>query len=205
MARKVRKILYEVTYHTTSRCIEAKPLMKSDQMKQLMEFVLNIALEKYNFELINYAIMDNHFHFFIRTLKNGDSISRIMQFIKSQYARRYNKIHNRTGPFWNERYTDRIIKENGMNVFNFFWILNYISYNPVKSRYLNDPYTYRFSSAKCYIDENYKPAVKITLHKYFMNLGTSFKDRAYEFLKFENIYRDILIAKLNKALLINNY
>lgn len=71
MSRKLRQCLYEVTYHTYSRCIELKPLMKHIIMKELMLSVLRMALEKYHFELISYTLMDNHFHFYIRTQRGG--------------------------------------------------------------------------------------------------------------------------------------
>ena len=45
-------------------------MMKLDYMKDLMLEVINMALERYNFELISYVIMDNHFHFFITLQRN---------------------------------------------------------------------------------------------------------------------------------------
>ena len=120
MSRNGRIRLPGVTYHVMSRCIEKKPLMKHKYLKDLMLSVLNQALEKYVFELSAFTIMDNHFHFLIRTVVGGEDISRIMQFIKSQYARKYNKIMNRTGPYWNERFSDKIIEyaEDPLSAFN---------------------------------------------------------------------------------------
>ena len=66
--------------------------MKPKIMKNLMIIVLNQALQKYSFQLIAYTIMDNHFHFYIKTTQDGETISRIMQYIKSQYARRFNHM-----------------------------------------------------------------------------------------------------------------
>lgn len=195
MPRKLRTILQEVTYHTTSRCIETRPLMNSDNMKQMMIEVLNLALEKYNFELINYAIMDNHFHFYIRTVKKGENISRIMQFIKSQYARRYNRIMERTGPFWNERFSDTIIMEDEDSKSDFFYILNYISYNPVKSGQVKRPSDYKFSGARCFYDEHYRPPVKITFHTFFLKLGKTFQERFQKFKEYEEIYRMHLFSQ----------
>jgi putative transposase len=189
MSRKPRICLENATYHTMSRCIEKRPLMRPDKVKDLMIFVLKNALEKYDFDLIEYVIMDNHFHFYIKTVKNGQNISRIMQYIKSQFARRYNRIMNRTGPFWNERFSDTIIELSRDPRTVFFIILEYIGFNPVRSSYVKDPREYPYSSYKCYVDENYKSPVKITLHQYFLQLGNTFEERVKKLQEYEEIYR----------------
>ena len=135
--------------------------------------VLNLAIEQYSFELAGFTIMDNHFHFFIKTVENGETISRIMQYIKSQFAQRYNRLMNRTGPFWNERFGDTIIEFAKEPVFTFFWIIWYLGYNPVRSQYVHDPRDYHYSSINCYLNENFSSPVKITLHEYFIQLGSS--------------------------------
>jgi REP-associated tyrosine transposase len=189
MARKLRIYLEDATYHTVSRCIEKKALMHHNKVKDLMIYVLNITLEKYDFDLIEYVIMDNHFHFCIKIKRNGENISRIMQFIKSQFARRYNRMMNRTGPFWNERFSDTIIELNRDPRTLFFLIFEYIGFNPVRCCYVNDPREYKYSSYRCYIDENYNSPVKITLHEYFLELGNTFKERVMKFLEYEESYR----------------
>ena len=189
MPRKQRICIPEHTYHATSRCIEKRHLMHSDEMKELMLSVLEMALEKYHFELINYTLMGNHFHFLIRTLNGGESISRIMQFIKSQFARRYNRIMDRTGPFWNERFSDTIIELAPKPVALFFMILLYMAFNPVKSGIVADPRNYRFGGIHCYLDKEYIPPVTITLHEYFLNLGATFEERIKKFLEIEANYR----------------
>jgi len=189
MSRNCRTCLPGITYHTMSRCIETKPLMRQKTMKYLMINIIQQAMEKYTFQLIAYTIMDNHYHFFIRTVQGGETISRIMQFIKSQFARRFNQITGRTGPFWNERFKDTMIEFSSDPVKLFFFILFYILYNPVRSKVVKDPRLYAFGSINAYLDENYKSPVKITLHPYFISLGKTFKERVGKFLEMEEMYR----------------
>lgn len=189
MPRKLRICMPNYTYHTTSRCIEKKPLMQSVKMKELMLEVLNLAKRKYNFQLTAYTLMNNHFHFYIKTIEGGENISRIMQFVKSQYARRYNKMMNRTGPFWNERFHDTIVEKSPNPIDTFLNILVYIGFNPVRSNYVKDPREYNYGSYRCYVDENYIPPVGITLHEYFLNLGSTFKDCSKKLLEYEDRYR----------------
>lgn len=189
MPRPTRIHMPEATHHARSRCIEKKPLMRSKKMKDLMIDVLNLTLDKYEFELIGYTIMDNHFHFYIRIVPGGENISVIMQFIKSQFARRYNRLMNRTGPFWNERFKDTITELTNNPKITFFNTLIYLGYNPVRSGYVKDPRQYVYSSINSYLDENYISPVKITLHNFFLELGNTFKECANQLLVFEDMYR----------------
>ena len=185
--KRIRKP--NLTYHIYSRCADLKNLMELNEMKDLMIKVMGMAEKKYMFELINLAILDNHFHFIIRTVEDGVDISRLMQFIKSQYARRYNKKMNRKGPFWNERFGDTIIEMTENPEYTFHWINNYISYNSVRKNYVNDPRDYEYCFIKFYLDEKYESPLKLTHHEYFLKLGKTFKERVLRFLEFEEMYR----------------
>jgi putative transposase len=195
MSNPKRKCGPNLTYHTCSRCIDKSNMMKPDKMKDLMIKVMNMALEKYKFEFLSYVIMNNHFHFYIRTLEEGPSISRIMQFIKSQYAIRYNKMMNRTGPFWNERFGDTIIEESDDPEITFNYINCYIINNPVRANYVSDARDYKYGCIHFYLNEYYEPPVKLSFHKYYLNLGSTFKERLKKFLDYENMFRKRIIPE----------
>ena len=161
MSDRKRKCEPNLTYHTYSRCINKMKMMKFNKMKDLMIKVLNMALEKYDFELILYEVMDNHIHLLIRTKEGGASISRIMQFVKSQYARRYNWMMKRTGPFWNERFCDIIIEDQDDPENAFYNISSYILNNSVKAKYVTNAKNYKYSCINFFIDECYIHPVKL--------------------------------------------
>lgn len=187
MARK--KILYapNLSYHVVSRCIELRNMLRPDEMKEMLEDALRRTLKKYSFELSHYVIMETHFHFYIRTVDGGAPIHRIMQYVKSRFAEAYNRKMNRTGPFWNERYSCATITETVRNpLFHCINTINYIGMNPVKGGLVNDPRHYRFSSYRAYVDPDYVPRVPLTLHPYFMMLGNSPEQRVKHFLWFKN-------------------
>ncbi|HQO40207.1 MAG TPA: transposase [Spirochaetota bacterium] len=178
-----------LTYHLVSRCIECRNVMREASIKELLMKVLCMAQEKYSFEIVHYTIMDTHFHFIFRSVDGGETVSRIMQFIKSQLARRYNKKMNRTGPFWNERFSDFIVELSENPVFYFLWLMWYIAYNSVRSGHVRDPRNYAYSAINAYLDRDYVSPVKITLHSYFLKLGETFEERVRHFLYFEELYR----------------
>ncbi len=189
MPRPVRIIEPNLTYHVYTRCIECKNMIRSGSLKELMITVLMKTQKKYTFELIAYEIMDNHFHLIIRTVPGGESISRVVQYIKARFAELFNRSMNRTGPFWNERFKDQIIEHAEKPVHYLLWLLWYLAFNPVRKNMVRNPRQSLYGSINSYLEESHPGRVRITLHRYFMDLGTSFRERVQRFLLYEEAYR----------------
>jgi putative transposase len=66
----------------------------------------------HNFRLANFCIMPTHFHLLIILGPRSD-LSRIMQWIKNQSAKRWNFVHGFTGHLWGNRFFGRIIRIPG--------------------------------------------------------------------------------------------
>ncbi len=189
MARPLRICLPNLTYHVFSRCIEQQPKMKPDLYKELMLEVVGKAMDKYRFELISYQIMDNHFHFVIKTVEEGACISRIMQYIKARFAESYNKRLNRVGAFWSERFKDQIVEYTDNPSVYLLWLLWYLAFNPVRKGMVRDPREYKYGSINAYINGSYFDRIKITQHQGFLSLGSTIDERVRRFLLYEEAYR----------------
>ncbi len=163
-------------------------MIKDNSSKDLLLKVIEETRKKYHFELSGFEILDNHFHFIIKTLPDGESISKIMQRIKSVFTKRYNKIHKRTGPLWNERFGSKIVEEVKDAAKYIIYLLWYIAYNPYRKYLVSNPREYQYSSINYYLDENFLPKANITRHNAFMNLGKTFSERVNAFLEFEQYY-----------------
>lgn len=188
MARSKRVCMPLLTYHAYSRCIEWKDLMREDHVKNVFMDTMKKAQDKYSFELTAYVIMENHFHIVIRTVKGGETISRIMQYIKARFAERFNRINCRTGPFWNERFKDVIVEHQASPLTYLLWLLWYIAWNPVRKGIARDPREYEFSSINNYLNKSLNGPLRITLHEYFLLIGDSFRDRLKNFVQYEEIF-----------------
>ncbi len=189
MSNQPRNCTPGLTYHTMSRCIELKSLMKEDAIKDMAMNAIQRTQEKYKFKFIAYKLMDTHFHFVIQTVEGGETISRIMQYIKARIAETYNKLMDRTGPFWNERFTDVIVDEQENPAEYLRWLLWYLGFNAVKAGKCSDPRDYKYSSINHYLVENIESEVKIVRHRYFEDLGATFAERVQKFLYYEEAYR----------------
>jgi putative transposase len=70
--------------------------------------------------------MDNHIHLLIKP-ERGQSLSKIMQWLKGNFARYWNKVHNKQrGHLWGERFFSKIIDDARQ----FFQVFDYIDNNP---------------------------------------------------------------------------
>ena len=195
MPRPLRSIRQNVTYHVVSRCIECRTLMGEEHFRELFLEVVALAKEKYTFELNQYEIMDNHFHLIIHTLPGEASIDRIMQYIKSRFAEKYNRQNERIGPFWNERYSCKIIQDSKKPVRYLLWLLWYLAYNPVRKEFVDDPRDYRYGGINAYLGNAHRLPLGVTLHKYFRELGDTFTDCVKVLLEYEKQYFEKLKEK----------
>jgi len=163
--------------------------MIDDYFKDILINIIEKTQKTYNFELIHYAILDNHFHFIIRTVEDGTTISRIMQYIKARFAETYNRNMDRKGTFWSERFKDVIVEEQEFPDYYLLWLLWYIGFNPVKKGCASSPEKYKYCSIRHYLEEHMVSTLKITLHQIYINLGNSFDERVKRFREWENLFR----------------
>jgi REP element-mobilizing transposase RayT len=126
--RKRRVLKEGALYHVISRANRKEMILKPNEIKELFLQTVARAKKKYSFVLENFCIMENHFHFLIRPGK-GESLSRIMHWIKFVFAIKYNQKMGLTGHVWGDRFFSRIV--NGFRQFLAAFI--YIDLNPVVS------------------------------------------------------------------------
>ncbi|NQT61082.1 MAG: transposase [Bacteroidetes bacterium] len=86
-----RKLAKDAIYHVTARANLQEYILKSKKIKDLFMTVIEMANMKFNFELINFSVMDNHVHLLIKPIGNPKNLSKIMQWILSVFAIRFNK------------------------------------------------------------------------------------------------------------------
>jgi putative transposase len=70
--------------------------LQSPQIKTMFLTFVKKAKQKYPFQFFDFCIMDNHIHLVIRP-EWGQSLSKIMQWIKGNFARYWNKVHGKQG------------------------------------------------------------------------------------------------------------
>jgi REP element-mobilizing transposase RayT len=107
-----------------------------------MLITLQDAKEKFGFRLANFCVMPTHVHLLISP-KEGTSLSRIMQWIKTNSAKRWNNIHGSKNHLWGERYFAKAIR----NEQEYGFAMNYIDKNPVVAGLAQEPTAWKASGA----------------------------------------------------------
>lgn len=144
MSRK-HTVKYEgAVYHIYQRGNNKEFIFENDNIKS---FILNYLKEynkKFDYELLAYVIMDNHYHLLIKT--NKVDISTIMFYINNLLGKYVNVQLDRTGHAFDSRYRCKLVETDA----NLIWLLRYIHRNPVKAHICKDINEYRWSSHNFY-------------------------------------------------------
>jgi putative transposase len=121
------------TYFITYKTFHALNFFESDRNKEILKQQLYKSSEKYNFEMIAYAILSNHYHLLIQ-MNDSSQMNQAIQLINggSSYLiekPKYSKhVWERTN-----KYSSAIYDEKGK-----YQVLGYITGNPLKHGIIKD-------------------------------------------------------------------
>ncbi len=96
--------------------------------------------------LLAYCIMPDHYHLLLN-VKDESLISKYISNVQNSYTHYYNKINNRQGPLWQNRFRSVYIHNN----VTFLHVLRYIHLNPTTAEIVNLPEKWKWSSYADYI------------------------------------------------------
>jgi REP element-mobilizing transposase RayT len=138
--RKRRELVADARYHVVSRANRKEMIFNSPQIKKMFLEVLRKAKIKYRFSISNFCIMGNHFHMILQPHKD-QNLSRIMQWILSVFAQKFNRFFNYSGHVWYDRFRSKVIRSFHQYLITFL----YISTNPVRAKIIKNPIDYEYS------------------------------------------------------------
>lgn len=102
------------------------------------------------FKLYGFVIMPDHVHLVIQPPAEI-TISKIMNYIKGNFSRKYNWVNGAAGHVWQKRFYGKGIR----GVMQLTNLLDYIHYNPVRAGLVVSPGDYEFSSYRHYYGASY--------------------------------------------------
>ncbi|CAK7062757.1 transposase [Tissierella sp.] len=140
MGRKPRIEYYGAIYHIIHRGNNKAFIFEENEDKIELLKIIGEIKEIFDFYLLAYTIMDNHYHFVIKT--HNISISRIMHRINTRYAKYYNKKKGRTGSPFEGRYRSILVQNESYLI----RLIRYIHNNPVYASICNSMTKYKWSS-----------------------------------------------------------
>jgi len=144
---ELRKEIEESLDHALGAC-HLRDLRVADIVQNAL-----LHFDGTRYRLLTWVIMPNHVHVMIETLP-GIRLDEVIHSWKSFTAKECNRLLDRTGPFWQEDYFDRFIRDGE----HFRKARDYIERNPVKAGLVRKPEAWRFSSAGSHQDAGGTPA-----------------------------------------------
>lgn len=140
MPRKIQAGYPGALLHIIQRGNNHSYIYQDAQDKRQFLAIVEDLLHERDFRLLYHVLMDNHFHLVM--LMGDDPVGLVMQLINARYARYYNKRYSRVGTIYGGRYTGVLVESYQQ----FFHLLRYIAYNPVRAGMVRYPGEYRWGA-----------------------------------------------------------
>ena len=139
MPRRKREDAPQTIHHIIQRGNNRNYIYEDTQDKREFLSILSTAIVKYDAVLLQYVLMDNHYHLLIRL--GNRPMSDLIWYLNRRYTLYYNKKLCRIGTIYGGRYTSYLITENQ----RLFSTVRYIVRNPVKAGLSATPAQYPWS------------------------------------------------------------
>ena len=149
MSRLLRYFAPDQTCFVTAVTARRERLLV-DNMDLLQE-ALRAARRRSRFSLLAWVVLPDHTHALLRN-PSGDT-DRIVQRVKLSFSLKLRRRLGRSGPFWQHRYCDHIIRSDE----DLKRHLDYIHYNPVKHELVSRPLEWSLSSYRRYCRRRFYP------------------------------------------------
>lgn len=137
-------------YHVMMQGINKNYILMSSDFKFLFLKLLEKYTVEHNVTTIAYCIMGNHVHLLLKS-KSINDLSECIKRINTTFAMRYNKINNRVGYVFRNRFRMEPIYEQH-HLHN---CIKYIHMNPVKAGIVKTQVDYPFSSYRSYFNKSW--------------------------------------------------
>jgi putative transposase len=140
MPRKSRKEEPGASHHGFPRGSNRADIFRDDGDRQTFLVILKGIIEAYDWRVLAYCLMRNHFHVVVETpLANfGQGMQRLL----STYATHYNRRYDRQGHLFNRPFkSERIKDEQQLAV-----AIEYVAVNPVRAGLCAEAADWRWSS-----------------------------------------------------------
>ena len=166
MSRPYRFQAEDCFYYIFSRGDGRRNIYKNDRDCEKFIEYLTKAKEKFRFYVHAYCLMGNHYHLLIETTQAN--LSKMMQYLNTAYTVYYNIKRKNTGHLFQGRYRSVLVEASSY----FAELTRYIHLNPVRSKLVDAPEKYHWSSYNAYI-KNKNDDVDMTRAKLFLGMDTT--------------------------------
>lgn len=145
MPRKPRLFIPGGIYHVVLRGNSRQPIFLKRRDRDLWETLLSESLDRHACRLHAYCWMTNHVHMAVQV--SEQPLGNLIRWLASQYARRFNRMHKRSGHLFERRHRAILVDADRY----LLGLIRYIHLNPVRAHMVDVPCNYRWSSHNAYL------------------------------------------------------
>lgn len=138
--RRPRNLLPDTFVHITNRC-ESFFLQENDMLEYTLACLMELCRVQ-GVVLLAYCLLANHLHLLTETGEDVTKISKFMHDLETKIACRYNRLHERRGHFWQDRFHSTTVAGKG----HFRNVISYIDANPLNHQDGVDPIHWKYCS-----------------------------------------------------------
>jgi putative transposase len=140
MARPLRVLVPDGTYHVTSRGINKTRIYSDDVDRRAFLARLGDVVKASGWSCLSYCLMDSHFHLVVRTPQ--PNLPEGMRSLKSGHAQYFSRRHAWDGPLFSRRYWGQLIQRDSY----LLSAIKYVALNPVASGLCAEPSEWAWSA-----------------------------------------------------------
>lgn len=155
MPRQARFVVPGAPHHVTQRGNHRARVFFSPHDQAAYLHLLRDRAARHAIEIVAYCLMPNHVHLVV-VPESADALHRAMGVVHSQYARRINRMKDRTGHCWQSRFFSSPLSER-----YFLNAVRYVEQNPVRARMVARAEDYQGSSAAAHCGLQGDPLVEV--------------------------------------------
>ncbi len=107
--RTREKLASRFPVHVTTRLRAGLPSLRRVRERRVLERAFGAGSDRFSFRLTEYSIQSNHLHLLVEA-KDRNALTRGMQGLSIRVAKALNKLWERKGKVFADRYHDRILR-----------------------------------------------------------------------------------------------
>lgn len=145
MSNRERGIFEGAIHHVWQRGNNREYIFQDSRTKRFFIKQLEEYNKKFDYNILAYVIMNNHYHLLLQTFK--DPIGKVMFNINNVTGKFIRDNLEYSGHVFQGRYNSKLVQTNAY----FLWLIRYIHRNPVRAKICSKVDDYKWSSHFLYL------------------------------------------------------
>ncbi len=193
MARLTRLAVPGCVHHVQQRGIDHRPIFADAEDFRAMLSILRDQARAGSLAIHAYVLLPGAFDLLL-TAAQAEGLSRAMQAVGRRYVRRFNRLHQRSGPLWEGRFRSTVLDPEP----HLIECMRHVETAPQRAGLVADAATYPWSSVGHHLGARIDPLVED--HQAFWALGNTPFERQAAYARLIATPLDAgLLARIDQA------